>query len=65
MRKADGSRVRMCPVADAAAVGPVVAAWSMLRSHNVLPVGGGSLDQTQAFLAAVAILDSEASASNG
>lgn len=57
---ATGKRERFCPTQRANAAGPYLRAWLMLRNHGVLPVSGGWLDQTQAFIDAVAIANTEA-----
>lgn len=55
-----GKRERFCPSQRARTVGPFVRSWLMLRNHGVLPVAGGWLDQTQAFVDAVGICNTEA-----
>lgn len=49
----------MCPYREAAPVEAVFRAWRFLRSHGILPVAGGWLDQTAAFVEAVEVIDGE------
>lgn len=54
-----GARTTACPHELVRPVADCVRAWGLLARHGVLPIGAGWLDQTQAFVEAVAVLDSE------
>lgn len=54
-----GQTTRACPFDLAASVHPLVDAYRWLANHGVLPLGKGWLEQTQGFVEAVAVLDSE------
>lgn len=58
-------KIIACPRAAVADVAPLLRAYQILRKHGILPVGGGWLDQTQQFLNAVALIDTEITTSGG
>lgn len=55
----NGQREQLCPRKEAASVAEAFRGWRLLRDHGILPVAGGWLDQTAAFVAAVDVIDGE------